>query len=366
MLENSARKRNLALTDDFPNKQQKKHDDLKWSFSEEDEGKFDTMSSEDESDSDDETDHESITIQIRGPNGDLHELQKELNKAKDSTGTIFFVSKIGYESEVKPQTKAELEVCGGCIYALLMGEGQPSYFMGQDDKGSYYRLSSKVNFEAEGLDIFNFKQPISRFIFSLVISYFLGDNDISNVGVVKKDNQLLVVRIDPECCFSNYFLQSNHNQLDKVLAELGFLDKLNTENASNKDHLGLFLEKEHNVEFFRSCFNHKLLTNQESLNLLSSPAKNKELREALNKIIGTPIEDYEKIIDKTVSDPNKRVEVKNALKNRLKIFEEAWNHIQKEKEEHFLESKNLFRLFSSNRQDLKSNLRESCLPRCEY
>ncbi len=351
-------KRKRILIDDVPSqKQPKNHSIFAWNFSEEKKNQFEAIDNEDidigseeESDSDDETDDESTTIIMNGPYGEPHELQKEYNKAKDLRGEVFFISTIGYESGIKPKIKAELEVCGGNLYALLMGESQPNYFVGQDNNEAYYRLSSPVNFAAEGEDIFKFHQPINRFIFSLVISYFLGDNDISNIGVVKRDQQLLVVRIDPECCFSDFFLHPFHNQLEQVLAELNFLNQLNIDNTANKDVLGQFLEKEKNVEFFRSCFNHKLLINKASLELLSSSAKNIELEDALNTIIKTPIGDYEEIIDRTISDLNKRDEIKKALINRVKIFTEAWNSMLKKREEHLGESNHSHRLFSANQK----------------
>ncbi|WP_112854896.1 hypothetical protein [Legionella feeleii] len=62
---------------------------------------------------------------------------------------------------------------------------------------------------AQEKEIFGLNKPIVDLITSLIISYFLGDFDISNIGVVQGNNNALqVVRFDPEFCFSSYLLES--------------------------------------------------------------------------------------------------------------------------------------------------------------
>ncbi|WP_019217131.1 hypothetical protein [Legionella tunisiensis] len=64
----------------------------------------------------------------------------------------------------------------------------------------------------------------------MIISYFLGDFDISNIGVIQGDNVLQVVRFDPEFCFSSYFL-GEHNTYQAILKELRFIFDLDLGNV---------------------------------------------------------------------------------------------------------------------------------------
>ncbi|WP_131750117.1 hypothetical protein [Legionella beliardensis] len=323
----------------------------------------DELSYEDKEDKDESKDEEEDNETIVClKSGNILKKKFECNIANDlQSGEIFYISTSAQLFSFDEKTAIELAVCGGNIYAMLLGEEQPYYLVGQGEKSFYYyRLSSKVNIfeQAEGESIFRFNKPVSRFISSLVISYFLGDNDISNVVLVKKDDQFLVVRIDPEFCFSSYFFNTEYNNQSSILAELNFLLKLNDKNCSNKKQLQYFLSHQKEIDFFQSCFNdHKLLSTDNCLKLLSSPLKKQELLLALNKIVATPFQDFEKIIDNTLSDNTVSKKLKKTLAKRLDFFKKANEQIQKQ--QIFSESK------SGSNQQFFQPIQEAPLKKAE-
>lgn len=246
-------------------------------------------------------------------------------------GQLLYKEKSWHAHSLK--TSVELAVCGGNIYALLMGDGQPEYFIGKgevdedlddDIETTYYRVSSKINFLAEGEDIFSLNKSVKGLIFSLMISYFLGDPDVSNVVGVEEDECLLVRRLDPELCFSSYFTAENHNNYDSVLTELKFLYRLNADNEElTKKELQDLIEK-NGVAFFKECFMTKLLMHPACLKTLSSKARTDEILSALQKITQTSFSQYESIIDQSISNENIRLQLKNTLKKRLDIFSKIY------------------------------------------
>ncbi|CEG56258.1 hypothetical protein [Legionella fallonii] len=235
------------------------------------------------------------------------------------------------------KTSIELTACGGNFYALLMGEGQPEYFVGQgtadedldeDLEPTYYRVGSKIDFLAEGEDIFNFQKSVKNLIFSLVISYFLGDTDISNVVVVAKDEDLLIRRLDPEFCFSRYFSTKKQNNYDSVFRELNFIFRLNTDNQElTEENIQNRITKD-TIDFFNECFKKKtFLMHPSCLKILNSEARTDEVLSALKKITETPFSQYENIINTIISDENIRMQLKETLEKRLEIFSQIYQKL---------------------------------------
>ncbi len=242
-------------------------------------------------------------------------------------GELFYNQQRWHDHSLK--TSIELSVCGGNIYALLMGDKQPEYFVGQgeidedlDDgvEPTYYRVSSKIDFVAEEEDIFNLNKPVQGSIYSLLISFFLGDPDVSNVVGVAEKEDLLIRRLDPEFCFSSYVTEAKHNNYDSVLKEINFIYGLNTDNHELTEKEPQDLAKKNGIEFFRECFSKKLLKHPGFLKILNSEVRTTELLDALSKITETPLSQYENIIDKDISDNGIRMQLKDTLKKRLEIF----------------------------------------------
>ncbi|MCL9685553.1 hypothetical protein [Legionella maioricensis] len=252
-----------------------------------------------------------------------------------STGGELFYNRTEWHAH-SLKTTIELTVCGGNFYALLMGEGQPEYFVGKgevdedledDVEPIYYRMSSKIDFLAEGEDIFSLNKPVKSLIFSLMISFFLGDPDVSNVVGVAEDEDVLIRRLDPEFCFSQYFSSESYNNYSSVLKELDFLFHLNTDNHElTADELQNRVEKS-GVDFFRQCFMKKFLMHPDCLKILNSETRTNEFLSALKKITETPFDQYENIINKSISDENIRMQLKDTLKKRLGIFSQIYQEL---------------------------------------
>ena len=229
-----------------------------------------------------------------------------------------------------------MAVCGGNFYALLMGEGQPEYFVGQgvvdedlddDLEPAYYRVGSKIDFLAEGEDIFNSNKSVKNLIFSLVVSYFLGDPDISNVVVVAEGEDLLIRRLDPEFCFSHYFSSEGHNNFNNILKELDFIFRLNADNHELSHEEIQTLIKKQGVDFFNECFKKTFLRHPSCLKILNSEARTSEVLSALKKITETPFYQYENIINKNISDENIRMQLTGTLKKRLETFSQIYQKL---------------------------------------
>ena len=330
------------------------------------EGDMSWESYDTEEDSDTETDSETEII-ISGDNQrTLHKGSEDLTATDPQNGEIFFVAQGGQSLLFDEKTAVELEVCGGNIYALLMGKEQPYYLVGHDqDKLHYYRVGSKIDFvkDAEGECIFQLGKSVSGFVFSLVISYFLGDDDISNVVAVDRNGRLQVVRLDPEFCFSPYFLDTTYNNQAKILEELNFLYRLNAQDCPNSGKLKELALQETGLDFFSNCFvNHKLFTNAHCLSLLTSSCKNQELLAALKKIIETPFQSYEQIVEKTITSVATCERIKEALKIRLTMFKQAYIEIQKRLITHennvVFSSQRLF-MFHANTSNSQANYESS-------
>lgn len=236
-----------------------------------------------------------------------------------------YYNKIGLHAD-SLKTSAELAVCGGKLYALLMGEAQPIYFVGvrandEDDEDNYYLISTKVDFIAQEKEIFGLNKPIVDLITSLIISYFLGDFDISNIGVVQGNNNVLqVVRFDPEFCFSSYFI-GEHNTYEMISKELRFIFNLDLgpvpEERANR--LRQILQRRES-NFFARCFAQQLLWEPAFLDILSSPRRKEEIFKALDRITTTLFMQYRYIIDTTISHEKTREALKNTLTRRREIF----------------------------------------------
>ena len=249
-------------------------------------------------------------------------------------GELFYNKKKWHAHSLK--TSIELAVCGGNFYALLMGEGQPEYFVGQgvvdedlddDLEPAYYRVGSKIDFLAEGEDIFNSNKSVKNLIFSLVVSYFLGDPDISNVVVVAEGEDLLIRRLDPEFCFSHYFSSEGHNNFNNILKELDFIFRLNADNHELSHEEIQTLIKKQGVDFFNECFKKTFLRHPSCLKILNSEARTSEVLSALKKITETPFYQYENIINKNISDENIRMQLTGTLKKRLETFSQIYQKL---------------------------------------
>lgn len=268
-------------------------------------------------------------------------INDDSKEAEDTTtNKRFFVATGGgsyYNKEMwhthSLKTSIELAVCGGNFYALLMGQGQPEYFVGKggvdEDLGDdlepvYYRVGSKIEFLAEGADIFNCNKSVKSLIFSLIISYFLGDSDVSNVVGIAEDEHLLIKRLDPEFCFSSYFSEESNNNYNSVLKELSFIFNLNTDNHELTQEEIQHLVKKNEVDFFGECFTKTLLMHPTCLKILSSEVRTNELLSALQKITETPFTQYEKIIDQIISNETISIQLKETLKKRLEIFSQIY------------------------------------------
>lgn len=240
-----------------------------------------------------------------------------------SNAEMFYNGHAWHRDSLK--TSIELSVCGGNIYALLMGRKQPLYDVGvgEDEVNPvYYRISSKVNFLAEGEAIFTLNKTVDGLIFSLIISYFLGDYDISNVVAVEDNDGLTAVRIDPEYSFSNYCSSELYNQHGRILSELNFL----LQHQAIHDPSDLRFDS--GVEFFKECFTHHLLKSKSFLQLFSSDKKVSEAFLALKTIAETPFEQFADIIDKTISNQTIAEEVKKVLKSRQQLFSRCHDELK--------------------------------------
>ncbi|WP_019217132.1 hypothetical protein [Legionella tunisiensis] len=86
---------------------------------------------------------------------DSRELEDLVTKRRFFLSTVgeFYYNGIGLHAD-SLKTSAELAVCGGKLFALLMGKAQPIYFVGEtirdeEDEYRYYLISTKVNFIAQ-------------------------------------------------------------------------------------------------------------------------------------------------------------------------------------------------------------------------
>lgn len=296
---------------------------------------MDTLSDVSFSDSDDsDVSTESWVneiIYVRGEQFMLASIDTHSRELEDLfTKRRFFLStigelhynKIGWHAN-SLKTSAELAVCGGKLFALLMGEAQPIYFVGgrANNEDNCYLISTKIDFIAQEKEIFGLNKPIIDLITSLIISYFLGDFDISNIGVVQgKTNVLQVVRFDPEFCFSSYFI-GEHNTYEMIARELRFIFNLDLgpvpEERANK--LRQILQRRES-NFFARCFAQQLLWEPGFLDILSSPRRKEEIFKALDRITTTLFMQYRYIIDTTISHEKTREALKNTLTRRREIF----------------------------------------------
>lgn len=279
-------------------------------------------------------------IYVRGEQFVLTGIATDSRELEDSsTKQRFFLSKIGelYYNRIgwhadSLKTSAELAVCGGKLFALLMGEAQPVYFIGErardeedeEDEEKYYLISTKIDFISQEKEIFDLNKPIIDLITSLIISYFLGDFDISNIGVVQGNNNVLqVVRFDPEFCFSSYFI-GEHNTYEMISKELRFIFDLDLgpvpEERANK--LRQILQRGES-NFFARCFTQRLLWEPVFLDILSSPRRKEEIFKALDRITTTLFMQYRYIIDTTISHERIREALKSTLTLRREIFSQV-------------------------------------------
>lgn len=124
-----------------------------------------------------------------------------------------------------------LAVAAGNMYHLILGDPQPIMTMGVDDQGNYWQLSKHVDHfidwgdcvEDDGHKLLIYQLPlisgsnhvidqqstipIVKLTEILIASLFLNDVDLNpgNFGLTRRNNELIAVKIDPECSFYTYF-----------------------------------------------------------------------------------------------------------------------------------------------------------------
>lgn len=273
-------------------------------------------------------------IRVRGEQFLLGGISTDSRELEDrDTKKRFFLSRIGelYYNKIgwhadSLKTSTELAVCGGRMFALLMGAAQPDYFVGEtfnneEDEYNYYLISRKVYFIAQEKEIFDLNQPIADFITSLIISFFLGDPDVSNVGVVQNNNTLQTVRFDPEFCFSSYFIDDTYQ---RILKELRFIYDLNLGDVPEQRVFKLRqILSRGESDFFARCFTKRLLWEPAFLEILSSPQRKQEIFKALDRISTTLLTQYQYIIDTTISNGKLREALTTTLTKRREIFSQV-------------------------------------------
>jgi hypothetical protein len=190
-------------------------------------------------------------MQLKSEKNDLH-LTIGGNKydLKKSTGTTIAMnvdddkdiwhassSSLALENFLKNDNKStqlftiSLAVAAGNIYHLILGDPQPIMAVGVDNNGNYWQLSKHVDHFVDwykcvkdyGHQLLicqlplisgsshvidqHRTMPIVKLTEMLIASLFLNDVDLNpgNFGLTRRNNELVAVKIDPECSFYTFF-----------------------------------------------------------------------------------------------------------------------------------------------------------------